>query len=71
MKEGDILARKKTQLSLTKLAALACPPSNQTEEAVGRVEQEMCLVAAQEQLPTQVILIQSLSIQDIYIQFTG
>ena len=65
MKEGDILARKKTQLSLAKLAALACPPSNQTEEAVGRVEQEMCLVAAQEQLPTQVILIQSVVSQHL------
>ena len=54
MKEGEILARKKTQLSLAKLAALASPPSSQTEEAVGLVEQEMCLVAAQEQLPTQV-----------------
>ena len=55
MKEGQILARKKTQLSLAKLAALASEPTSQTEEAVGLLEQEMCLVAAQEQLPTQVI----------------
>ena len=65
MKEGDILARKKTQLSLAKLAALACQPTSQTEEAVGRVEQEMCLVAAQEQLPTQVILILSVVSQHL------
>ena len=72
MKEGEILARKKTQLSPAKLAALACEPGKEAEEQVSEVvevlsvvnpvtclqvavvEQEMCLVAAQEQLPTQV-----------------
>ena len=34
MKEGEILARKKLQLSLAKLAALACEPSHESEEKV-------------------------------------
>ncbi len=55
MREGEVLARKKTQLSLAKLAALASGPGSQTEEKVASVEQEMCLVAAQEQLPTSVL----------------
>ena len=53
--EREILARKKTQLSLAKLAALASRPGPQTEEKIASVEQEMCLVAAQEQLPTSVL----------------
>lgn len=54
--EVEVAARRKTQLSLAKLAALA---SKGPEEEVGRqlgvVEQEMALVAAQEQLPTSVL----------------
>ena len=55
MQEGEILARKKTQLSLAKLAALANPESETREEKIAAVDQEMCLVAAQEQLPTSVL----------------
>jgi len=55
LKEGDILARKKTQLSLAKLTALACEDSETRAQQLAVVEQEMCLVAAQEQLPTQVL----------------
>jgi len=52
--ESEILARKKTQLSLAKLAALA-GDDDEREERVAGVDQEMCLVAAQEQLPTSVL----------------
>jgi len=55
LKEGDILARKKTQLSLAKLTALACEDSETRAQQLAMVDQEMCLVAAQEQLPTQVL----------------
>jgi len=55
LKEGDILARKKTQLSLAKLSALACDDEDIKAQQLGMVDQEMCLVAAQEQLPTQVL----------------
>ena len=55
MQEGEILARKKTQLSLAKLAALALDDNEVMDEKVAKVDQEMCLVAAQEQLPTSVL----------------
>ena len=55
MKEGEMLARKKTQLSLAKLAALASDPSDAKDDKIAEVDQEMCLVAAQEQLPTSVL----------------
>merc|ERR1719347_2495890 len=55
LQEADILARKKTQLSLAKLTALACDDDETRERQLAMVEQEMCLVAAQEQLPTQVL----------------
>ena len=53
--EGAVLARKKTQLSLAKLSALAGPAGGERDERVQELEQEMCLVAAQEQLPTSVL----------------
>jgi len=55
LQEADILARKKTQLSLAKLTALACDDDETRGRQLAMVEQEMCLVAAQEQLPTQVL----------------
>jgi len=55
LEEGGILARKKTQLSLAKLTAMACDDKETRDKQLALVEQEMCLVAAQEQLPTQVL----------------
>jgi len=55
LKEADILSRKKTQLSLAKLTALACEDDVLKATQLAKIEQEMCLVAAQEQLPTQVL----------------
>ena len=55
LKEGDILARKNTQLNLVKLTALACEDSEARAQQLAMVDQEMCLGAAQEQLLTQVL----------------
>ena len=55
LKEGDILARKNTQLSMAKLTALAGDDSETRAQQLAMVDQEMCLGVAQEQLPTQVL----------------
>jgi len=56
MQETDILARKKTQLSLSKLAALASDaPDEEIEVAVDNIECEAGLISAQEQLPRTVL----------------
>ena len=49
------MARKNTQLSMAKLTALAGDDSETRAQQLAMVDQEMCLGAAQEQLPTQVL----------------
>jgi len=53
-REQDRLARKKTQLSLAKLSLLA-GEGEEEGGALGHVEKELSLVAAQEQLPDTVL----------------
>ena len=53
--EKDVLARRKTQLCLAKLCALATGRPQQEEARLEGLDQEMALVAAQEQLPTSVL----------------
>jgi len=56
LKEADLLSRKKTQLSLAKLAILASDvPDQELQSQLDVVEQDMSLVAAQEQLPSSVL----------------
>ncbi|XP_076290954.1 nuclear pore complex protein Nup133 isoform X3 [Lasioglossum baleicum] len=56
VEETELVTRKKSMLSLAKLALLASDdPENEVRQRVERIDNELALIAHQEDLPTQVL----------------
>lgn len=56
VQETELVTRKKTKLSLAKLALLASDePENEIKDCVKRIDTELALIAHQEDLPAQVL----------------
>lgn len=68
IQENELVTRKKSMLSLAKLALLASDdPQKELQDYVKRIDNELALIAHQEDLPTQVLTIYGYDVEKLRV----